>query len=195
MSRQRQERAAHALTAAGGVGLFGSLFLTWSHQFSSAFLLQWGSSDAVRGVPHDPTAWQVYSAVDVLLGLLSAALVIIAARGLRGAGGASRWGGADGAGSPGQTAGAGRAHGSREAAIAAAGIALAFTLHALDTPPSNGTNIFDSSLSVPGYVANTPTSGAGETVAIIALGAAIAGLLLSLVSDRRRRASEAPGTR
>jgi len=195
VSRQRRERAAHGLTAAGGLALFGSLFLTWSHQFSSAFLVQWGASDAVRGVPHDPTAWQVYSAADVLLGLLSAGLVIIAVRGLRGAGGASRRGGAEGAGSAGRATGAGRARSPRTAAIGAAGVALAFTLHAVGTPPSNGTNIFDPSLSVTSYVANTPTSGAGETVAIIALVAAIAGLLLSLMSDPRRRATAPLGPR
>ncbi len=161
MSRQGRERAADELIAAGGVALFGSLFLTWSHQFSSKFLDQWGSSDALRGVPHDPTAWQVYSAADVLLALLAAALVAVALAGARGA---------------------------RIAAMATAAIALAFTVHALSRPPTIGANIFDSTASVPSPFANSPGAGPGETVALIGLAVAIAGLLLSLTVDQRRSA-------
>ena len=69
----------------GAGALFVSLFLTWSHQFSPGFLAQYGSSDQLIGVPHDPTAWQVYSAADVVLTLLAAALVAVALAGSRAA--------------------------------------------------------------------------------------------------------------
>ncbi len=83
MNNDRRELIADWLIILGAVGLFGSLFLTWSHQFSATFLAQWGSSDQLRGVPHDPTAWQVYSSADVLLALLSVALVGAALKGGR----------------------------------------------------------------------------------------------------------------
>ncbi len=38
MSRERRETVADWLMVLGAVGLLGSLFLTWSHQFSPAFL-------------------------------------------------------------------------------------------------------------------------------------------------------------
>src|ERR1700694_5719871 len=127
---------------AGGVGLLISLFLTWSHQFSAAFLLRFGSSGQLQGVPHDPTAWQVYSAADVLLAVLAAALIAVALIGGRRV---------------------------RIGAFVAAAIGLAFTLHALSTPPTNGANVFDPSLSAPGYFPNGPTAGPGVTLAIAAL--------------------------
>ncbi len=65
----------------------------------------------------------------------------------------------------------------------AAAIALAFTLHALSDPPTNHATIFDPALSMPGYLPNAPGAGAGETVAIVALVAAIAGLGLSFTAD------------
>jgi hypothetical protein len=156
MNNDRRELIADWLIILGAVGLFGSLFLTWSHQFSAAFLAQWGSSDQLRGVPHDPTAWQVYSSADVLLALLSAALVGVALRGGRRV---------------------------RAGAGAAAAIALAFTVHALSTPPTNGANIFDPSLSTPNYVANAPMAGVGVTVAVAAIGVSLLGLLLSFTAD------------
>ena len=69
LGREQREVIADWLIVAGAVALFASLFLTWSHQFSPAFLAAWGTSDALRGVPHDPTAWQVYASADVLLTL------------------------------------------------------------------------------------------------------------------------------
>ena len=63
MSRERRETVADWLMVLGGVGLLGSLFLTWSHQFSPAFLAKWGAADQLRGVPHDPTA-QIRAYVD-----------------------------------------------------------------------------------------------------------------------------------
>jgi hypothetical protein len=144
------------LMVTGGLALFLSLFLTWSHQFSAAFLVQWGSSDALRGIPRDPTAWQVYSAADVLLALLAASLVAVALVGSRSA---------------------------RLWVTGACAVALAFTLHALSVPPSNGANLFDPSLSVPNYFPNSPAAGVGETVAIVALVAALIGLSLSFTAD------------
>jgi hypothetical protein len=156
MNNDRRELIADWLIILGAVGLFGSLFLTWSHQFSAAFLAQWGSSDQLRGIPHDPTAWQVYSGADVLLALLSVALVGAALRGGRRV---------------------------RAGASAAALLALAFTVHALSTPPTSGANIFDPSLSPPNYVPNAPMAGTGVTLAVIAIGLSLLGLLLSFTAD------------
>ncbi len=144
------------LIVLGALGLLVSLFLTWSHQFSAPFLAQWGTSDQLRGVPHDPTAWQVYSVADVILALVAAALLAVALAGGRVA---------------------------RLGAALTAAIALGFTLHALSTPPTNGANIFDPSLSVPKYVSSSPSAGFGETVAIAALIVAIMGLVLSFTAD------------
>jgi hypothetical protein len=156
MSNDRRELVADWLVIVGAIGLFISLFLPWSHQFSAAFLAQWGASDLLRGVPHDPTAWQVYSSTDVLLALLAIALVVVALKGSRRV---------------------------RAGAAAAAAVGLAFTLHALSTPPTYGANIFDPSLSVPNYFPNTPTAGIGETLAVIAIVVSLIGLVLSFTAD------------
>jgi hypothetical protein len=156
VSRQRRELLADLLIVLGAAGLLVSLFLSWSHQFSPAFLARWGASDQLRGVPHDPTAWQLYSAADVILALLAGGLIAVALVGRRA---------------------------SRLVAIVAAGIGLAFTVHALSVPPTSGVNIFDPSLSVPGYFPNSPAAGVGETVAIAALIVAIVGLALSFTAD------------
>ncbi len=140
----------------GAAVLFASLFLTWSHQFSPAFLAEFGTSDLLRGVPRDPTAWQVYSSADVLLAVLAIALV-----------------GAAMIGSP----------RLRMAALVAAAIGLGFTLHALSSPPTNGANIFNPAYSVPHYASPGATAGVGETVAIIALLLALGGLALSFTAD------------
>jgi hypothetical protein len=151
-----RELLADWLIVAGGVALLTSLFMTWSHQFSPAFLVQFGSSSQLRDLPRNPTAWQVYSAADVVLALLAIGLIVIALVGSRSA---------------------------RIAALVAASIGLAFTLHALSAPPSNGANIFDPSLSPPGYFPSSPGAGAGVTVAIAGLGVALAGLALSFSAD------------
>jgi hypothetical protein len=156
MYTRRRELLADWLIVAGGIALFISLFLTWTHQFGAAFLAQFGSSSQLRGVPHDPTAWQVYSAADVLLALLALALVVVALVGGRR---------------------------SRIGALVASATALAFTLHALSKPPTNGANIFDPSLSVPAYFPTGATFGPGITVAIVALGVALIGLALSFTAD------------
>ena len=156
MSNDRRELVADWLVIVGAIGLFISLFLPWSHQFSAAFLAEWGASDLLRGVPHDPTAWQVYASTDVLLALLAIALVVVALKGSRRV---------------------------RAGAAAAAAVGLAFTLHALSTPPTNGANIFDPSLSVPNYFPNTATAGIGETLAVIAIVVSLIGLVLSFTAD------------
>jgi formate-dependent nitrite reductase membrane component NrfD len=156
MNSRHRELFADWLIVAGGIALFVSLFLTWSHQFSAPFLAQFGSSSQLQGVPHNPTAWQVYSAVDVLLALLAIALVAIALVGGRRV---------------------------RIVALVASAIALAFTLHALSRPPTNGANIFNPALSVPSYFPNDPTAGPGVTVALVGLGVALIGLALSFTAD------------
>jgi hypothetical protein len=156
MSKESRELAGDWLIVVGAVGLFVSLFLTWSHQFSPAFLAEWGASAQLSGVPHDPTAWQVYSVADVLLALVALALVVAALLGGRRV---------------------------RAAVGAAAAVAVAFTLHALARPPSAGANIFDPSLSVPNYFPNSPAAGVGETLALLGLGLALGGLLLSFSSE------------
>jgi hypothetical protein len=153
VSQSRRESVADWLMILGATGLFGSLFLTWSHQFSAGFLAQFAASGALQGVPRDPTAWQLYSVADGLLALLAIALCAVALRGGRSA---------------------------RLVVLLGLMIALAFTLHALSDPPTNGANVSNPSLSVPNYAANSPSAGFGETVAITGLGLAIVGLGLSM---------------
>jgi hypothetical protein len=132
--------------------LFGSLFLTWSHQFSKPFLAQYGSTAALVGIPHDPNAWQVYSAADVLLALVAAGLLAVAL-----------WGGR-----------------TRRVALALVlAVSLAFTVHALGTPPTNGAVIFQPNATPPRYAPDTPAPGPGEDVALVALLMGIAGVALS----------------
>ena len=156
MRRERREAVADWLIVIGAAVLFGSLFLTWSHQFSSAFLAAWGASDALRGVPHNPTAWQVYSSVDVVLAVLALALVLAALLGNRAA---------------------------RLCAAAGCVIAVVFAAHALAHPPTNGANIFNPALSVPTYASNDPAPGPGEVVALAGLGVSLGGLALSFTAD------------
>lgn len=156
MHTRSRELFADWLIVVGGLGLLLSLFLTWSHQFSPRLLTAFGSSAQLRGLPHDPTAWQVYSAADVLLALLAVGLIAVALVG-------------------GRTV--------RMVALIAAAVGLAFTLHALSAPPSSGANIFDPSLSVPAYFPNSPTAGVGVTLAIVAVVVALVGLALSFSAD------------
>jgi hypothetical protein len=96
----------------------------------------------------------VYSIADVVLAVLAVGLIAVALLGGRKV---------------------------RLAALVAAGIGLAFTLHALTAPPTNGANIFAPSLG--GYFPNSPNAGSGETVAIASLGVALFGLALSFTAD------------
>lgn len=157
MTKADRQALGDWLIVIGALALFGSLFLTWSHQFPPGFLVLFGSADLLHGVPHDPTAWQVYSAADVLLALLAAGLVGAALAG------------------------------SRVVRIVAAGaalIGLAFTIHALSVPPTNGgADIFRADRNVPSYLPSSPGAGAGETVAIVGLVLAVAGLGLTFTAD------------
>ncbi|HUE27745.1 MAG TPA: hypothetical protein VMP89_13300 [Solirubrobacteraceae bacterium] len=141
----------------GGVLLFVSLFLTWSHQLPSSVLSAAGSSPGLRGVPANPTAWQVYSIADALLALLAVGLVTVAL--------------------------AGRSPGARIAVLLAAAIALAFVAHALSSPPTNGVLLLNPVASSPQYLHPAATAGAGETVALVAMALAAAGLLVGLATD------------
>jgi hypothetical protein len=171
MWRRRGRRQAHSgspgaqavadwLTLAGAVGLFAALFLTWSHQLPRGVLAAAGGSPALRGVPRDPTAWQVYSIADVLLALLAAGLLAAAL-----VGGSWR---------------------IRAGLLAAAGLALAFTLHAVSVPPTNGVLLINPASSPPACLPSAPTAGAGETVASVSLAVAAAGLGLSLAAGGGR---------
>jgi hypothetical protein len=63
------------------------------------------------------------------------------------------------------------------------GVALAFVLHALSKAPTNGVRLVNPGSILPQYLAVSATTGAGETVALAALGVALAGLLLSQISE------------
>jgi hypothetical protein len=109
-----------------------------------ALFLPWSHQQPLPGFPPSQTAWQVYSVVDVLLAALAGALLAVALLGGRYA---------------------------RLVVLLAAGVAVAFTVHALSVPPSNGA------------AAGSPASGAGEVVAIIALALGIGGLALSFTAE------------
>jgi hypothetical protein len=156
LTEQRRESLADWLIVGGSLTLLGSLFLTWSHQFSSSFLNMFGTSELLDGVPRNATAWQVYSTMDIVLALLAVGMLASALFGTR------PW---------------------RAGVSAGAVVALAFTLHAQSAPPTNGANIFNPSLSVPAYQSPGSTAGAGETVAVIGLLVAIIGLLLSFSAE------------
>jgi hypothetical protein len=145
------------LTVLGAVGLFASLFLSWSHQLPASVLAVAGSSPALRGVPHDPTAWQVYSIVDVLLALLAGALLAVAL--------------------------AGRSRRARVVVLIGGAIAFAFVVHALSVPPTNGVLVLNPVASSPQYVQVAATSASGEVVALVALIVSGVGLVLSLATD------------
>jgi hypothetical protein len=160
MSRGNEEAAASWLIVLGAALLFASLFLAWSHQLSPVVRSDFGRAPALQGVPSDPTAWQVYSAADVLLTLLAIGLVAAARTGSRS---------------------------GRQLGMAAAAIALVFVIHALSVPPTNGIDLFNTINNVPHAPPATPGAGPGETLAVLGLLAALAGLALSLVAQRPGR--------
>ena len=125
--------------------LFGAVVVVLS------LFLVWshqGPAGAVlAGAPRDPTGWQVYSIADVVLAALAGALLYVSFLGTRRA---------------------------RLVALIPAAVGLAFVVHALGTPPSNGL--------VAGAGAHA-ASGAGEVVALVGLMAAICGLGLSFTAD------------
>jgi hypothetical protein len=102
---------------------------------------------AAAGIPRDPTGWQVYSVADVILAALAAALVYVSFLGTRRA---------------------------RAFALVLAAIGLAFVIHALGVPPTDGAFAAGSA---------SAGSGAGEVVALVGLGVAIGGLALSFTAD------------
>jgi hypothetical protein len=155
--KEDREALADWMIVLGALMLVGSLFLTWSHQLSREFLVQFGVTEALRGVPHDPTAWQVYSAADVLLAALAAGLLGVALIGTRRA---------------------------RIGAVVAGVAGLAFVLRALSAPPTNhAASIFQSHASVPNYLPLSAGAGPGETLALVALLVVLAGLALSFTAD------------
>lgn len=156
VDKAMRETIADWLMALAAPILLGSLFLTWSHQLSASFASRYGGTALLQGVPRDPTAWQVYSVADLLLAAVAAGLLAVAL-----------WGGR-----------------TRRLVLALAlAVAVAFTVHALSVPPTNGAVAFDPSLSPPGYVPNSPAAGAGETLALVALVMGSAGVLLSYSVD------------
>ncbi|MGH2892248.1 MAG: hypothetical protein ACRDPM_03125 [Solirubrobacteraceae bacterium] len=156
MSKGVRETISDWLMAISGPLLLGSLFLTWSHQLSTGVKARYGGTAALAGVPADPTAWQVYSGADVLLALAAGGLMVVAL-----------WGG--------------RAR--RIALTLALIVALVFVVHALSVPPTNGALVFDPTLTPPGYTANPVSSGAGEVLALVALGLGSAGVLLAFTVE------------
>jgi hypothetical protein len=144
------------LLVAGGVGLFASLFLTWSHQYPRSLLAVPGIPTALSGVVRDASAWHVYSAADVLLAALAVFLVATALVGpLR----------------------------AQAVALCLAAVALVFVVHALSAPPTNGANVVIPGTSR--EVRSLARAGPGETVAIVSLSLAIVGAAMT-IADRRR---------
>jgi hypothetical protein len=153
---RRAAPVADWLIALGAVGLFASLFLTWSHQISSTLLAVPGTHVALQGVPPDPTGWQVYSVADVVLAALAVALALGALIGRR-----------------------------RFLAILVPFVllGLAFVVHALSSPPTNGVRLVNPGTVIPQYAPIAPTAGVGESVALIALLLTLGGILISLISE------------
>jgi hypothetical protein len=154
VSKALRETIADWLMTVAALLLLLSLFLTWSHQFSPAFLAHHRGAAFLQGVPRDPDAWQVYSAADVLLALLAGGLLAVAL-----------WGG----------------RAARLALALALAVALVFVVHAMGVPPTNGAVLFDPASSR--YVGTGAASGTGETVAFIALLLGAAGVALSYSVD------------
>ena len=156
MSRGLRETISDWLMAIAGPVLLGSLFLTWSHQLSAPLRARYGATAALAGIPANPTAWQVYSAADVFLAAVALGLFGVALLG-------GRW----------------------RRAVLAVGlvVALAFVIHALSVPPTNGVALFDPTLTPPGYSANAVSSGAGPVLALVALVLGGAGVALAFTLD------------
>lgn len=151
-----RETISDWLMAISGPLLLGSLFLVWSHQLSTGLRARYGATSALAGVPTDPTAWQVYSGADVLLALVAVGLMVVAL-----------WGGRAG----------------RIALALALAVALAFVVHAMAVPPTNGALLYDPTLVPPGYSANLVTSGTGEVLALVALALGGVGVGLAFTVD------------
>ena len=151
-----RETISDWLMAIAGPLLLGSLFLTWSHQLSASLRAQYGATAVLQGVPADPNAWQVYSAADVFLALVAAGLLVVALLGGRG---------------------------RRVVLALGLAVALAFVIHALSVPPTNGVVVFDPTLTPPGDTANPVTAGGGEVLALVALALGGVGVALGFSVD------------
>jgi hypothetical protein len=156
VSKAVRETISDWLMAISGPLLLGSLFLVWSHQLSTGLRARYGATSALAGVPTDPTAWQVDSGADVLLALVAVGLMVVAL-----------WGGRAG----------------RIALALALAVALAFVVHAMAVPPTNGALLYDPTLVPPGYSANLVTSGTGEVLALVALALGGVGVGLAFTVD------------
>jgi len=62
-------------------------------------------------------------------------------------------------------------------------VALAFVVHAMSVPPTNGALLYDPSLTPPGYSANPVASGTGEVLALVALALGGIGVGLAFTVD------------
>jgi hypothetical protein len=156
VSKASEDAVGRGLVALGAAALLGSLFLTWSHQLPPGLVAAAGPG-AFAGVPRDPTAWQVYSAADVLLALLAGAL---AAASVRGGRRARRW------------------------VAAASVIALAFVVHAVAVPPTNGALAAAPGRPGAGYVPDHAGAGIGETLAVLGLTLTLSGVTLTAHAGR-----------
>jgi len=154
VSKGTREAIADWLMLLGAPLLGGSLFLTWSHQFSRGFLARYGATPALAGIPRDPSAWQVYSVVDLLLAVLALGLLAAALRGARPA---------------------------RIAALLGLLVALVFTVHALGSPPTRGADLFDPAIDA--TTPNHPVAGPGELVALAGISIGLVGVLVSFTAD------------
>jgi hypothetical protein len=153
------------LLAGSGAGLlFGSLFLTWSHQLTRTERARFGGA-TLFGVPANPTAFQVYASTGIVLALLAAG---IAATGLL----VPHHGGW-------------RARRLRMLALAAAVVGLGFVIRAATSAPTNGLLLAHGSGAQARYVTDPAAAGMGETVALIGLICAVTGLLPTVVPGRR----------
>jgi hypothetical protein len=156
VSKAVRETISDWLMAISGPLLLGSLFLAWSHQLSPGIRAGYGATAALAGVPADPTAWQVYSGADVLLAVVAGGLMVVAL-----------WGGR-----------------ARRIALALAlAVALAFVVHAMSVPPTNGALLYDPTLTPPGYSHNPVSSGTGEVLALVALALGGFGVGLAFTVD------------
>jgi hypothetical protein len=162
--RRARQLVADWLQVIGGLALLASLFLAWSHQYPAAVLAAPGMRAALAGVPQDATAWEVYSAADVLIALVAVALVLSGVVGI------------------------GRA---RTALVVVVALALGFTIHAASVAPTSGVDVIVPGQSH--FVRELARSGPGETVAILALVGAMVGVaLLSSKQHVRRTRRPAP---
>lgn len=163
MPTARHAAAARWLIAAGAAALFVALFLTWSRQVTGRALRVLGRLGGLQGVSIQASAWQVYTMADVLLALLAGGLIALAVVRVAPAGPA--W---------------------LIAMLAVLG-ALAFVVHALAVPPTNGLLLVHpagtrSTGDHIHYVWTGARAGAGEVAAIAGLAVALIGLAVSGVA-------------